>query len=639
MRKSVSDVAVFDTDDGPFIIVGVYCLWQSCISLTVTRSLSQSDPGEYRKVVHQAGYAIQWEIARQQNAGNMIWDIIGYEGMVALAEKSDAEGIAVLAKKQPSDGKADFESAFSLEKGAKDPWVESDREREVMRLAKGSPFYLSDPQDNNWFGGKIHYGIRLTFQKVKSKGPAPEFVPRLQLERACLGTSDQITRRFGSHSVVRVRMNKNAVHGHGEVLRRLFLRPFVIGGHVFRAFNVKEHAVQLIMTNETVEELNSKNAQADRTTKYQSWCSGQDFLEFINWYNPLQLNSEQTMAKWSARLSLGLSTSIPGIRIDPTHLHHIPDIVSEGYKGEGKAPADLTMTDGCGLANYDFFRALQHQFHWRTVPLAVQMRLNGAKAKVVKKANTTSFSKYRVNVPMSCSAWAVPDPTGVLEAGEIYVESSAPLLSADGKTEADVIVGDVLITRHPCKVPSDVQKVKAVNRRELRGYKDLVVVSTKGHRVQTQLLDRHLLSMLGGGDYDGDRVQVFWNPELVDGFQPADPAFATPPKSVELGLEKNTESVESFLRRVPDTAPRKQRIFELQRVLLGPLQNTSLVGKYSTFWENAVYQHGYGSTEAIRLAYLFCAVLDGSKTGVTVKAEQWGKDKKHYEAQGKPAWK
>lgn len=106
------------------------------------------------------------------------------------------------------------------------------------------------------------------------------------------------------------------------------------------------------------------------------------------------------MAKWSARFALGLSTSVAGARIHPTCLHYIPDIglstfdefciyakvrcfpVSAAYHGKGKVPSELIMTDGCGLANYDFFHELQLQFRCETVPTAVQIRLNGAKVTV-----------------------------------------------------------------------------------------------------------------------------------------------------------------------------------------------------------------------------------------------------------------
>lgn len=109
---------------------------------------------------------------------------------------------------------------------------------------------------------------------------------------------------------------------------------------------------------------------------------------------------------------------------------------------------------------------------------------------------------------------------------------------------------------------------------------------------------------LESGDYDGDRVQVYWHPDLVSGFRHADPNFATPPEAVNQCLEKNVESVESFLERVPDTAPWEYRIAELQRVLLVSLRNASIVGTCSNWWEKAVYKYGYDSNEAVRLAYL-----------------------------------
>lgn len=52
----------------------------------------------------------------------------------------------------------------------------------------------------------------------------------------------------------------------------------------------------------------------------------------------------------------------------------------------------------------------------------------------------------------------IPDPIGILNEGEIQVRSSHPIKSAPGG-ESSVILGDVLVTRHPCKVPTDIQKV------------------------------------------------------------------------------------------------------------------------------------------------------------------------------------
>lgn len=144
--------------------------------------------------------------------------------------------------------------------------------------------------------------------------------------------------------------------------------------------------------------------------------------------------------------------------------------------------------------------------------------------------------------------------------------------------------------------------------------------------------------MLGGGDYDGDRVEVFWHPGLVSQFRPADPKFATPPVTVEQCLRKNTESVQTFRQRVPETAPYHIQVQEIQRVLLTPLTGASLVGQYSSYWEVAVYMDGYDSPEAIRLAYLFCALLDGTKTGDTVDDRQRKEDQQKYNYR-RPQWK
>lgn len=71
------------------------------------------------------------------------------------------------------------------------------------------------------------------------------------------------------------------------------------------------------------------------------------------------------------------------------------------------------------------------------------------------------------------------DPYGVLGPGEVHVKSSKRNLPDQGGRLTDLIKGDVLVgfcvafsglrfigdadlsqvTRHPCKVPSDVQKV------------------------------------------------------------------------------------------------------------------------------------------------------------------------------------
>lgn len=90
------------------------------------------------------------------------------------------------------------------------------------------------------------------------------------------------------------------------------------------------------------------------------------------------------------------------------------------------------------------------------------------------------------------------DPDGFLEPGEIFFRSSHRNLELPDGTRTDTIVGDVLLTRHPCKLPTDVQKVlstsivnlwlinyfqwKAVECASLNYLTDVIVCSTKGPR-------------------------------------------------------------------------------------------------------------------------------------------------------------
>jgi len=68
----------------------------------------------------------------------------------------------------------------------------------------------------------------------------------------------------------------------------------------------------------------------------------------------------------------------------------------------------------------------------------------------------------------------------------------------------------VLVTKNPCSHPGDIQKVKAVSKKELEHLYNVVVYSSKGERPQ-----QHKLSM---GDLDGDTYFVTWDEEIVNAF-------------------------------------------------------------------------------------------------------------------------
>ncbi|KAH9838676.1 RNA dependent RNA polymerase-domain-containing protein [Rhodofomes roseus] len=247
----------------------------------------------------------------------------------------------------------------------------------------------------------------------------------------------------------------------------------------------------------------------------------------------------------------------------------------------------------------------------------------------VKMVIKSCKNKCHIAVPMSCTAFVVPDPCNVLEPNEVHVKSSSRnLLDQDGM-QTDLVLGEVLVTRHPCKLPTDVQKVTAVYRAELSNYVDVVVVSTKNHLYDGQPLNQHLASMTGGGDYDGDTLEVFWDPSVVSSFTNANPKYAQEPKQVKAVLSRNPETVPQFLERTSGCS-KADKLAEMQKYLLGSLQNVSRVGTYSNWWLASVYKNGYSHPDTIFLAYMFTNVLDGAKTGITVSRKVFEEHRKAY---------
>ncbi|KAK7061800.1 RNA-dependent RNA polymerase [Favolaschia claudopus] len=229
------------------------------------------------------------------------------------------------------------------------------------------------------------------------------------------------------------------------------------------------------------------------------------------------------------------------------------------------------------------------------------------RAKLEQVVNTCvkrCINSYRIDLPvgMSAMAFLICDELGVLEEGEFFLKTSHHNLQTRSGMPTDILLGPALITRHPCKLPTDVQKWTAVDRPELRHYTDVIVLSVKG--------SRRAADYLSGGDYDGDKGLVIWQPELVDKFVNADLRFSQEPPELR----------------------------EMQAYLLSGLRDMAVVGQYSNWHLNATYSLGYRHSETIRLAYMFCKTLDGAKTGLTVLPGRYKDDQKKYNKRP-PEWK
>ncbi|KAJ7638893.1 RNA dependent RNA polymerase-domain-containing protein, partial [Roridomyces roridus] len=686
-------------------------------------------------------YGVQYEIARLAAADKDGFNKLDEAGLKKLKGLSNAEAVPRIPELfgELSTLAADARlSAKEIE--AKAPWFELDLEDKFLNQDPHAGLGFHQ-ESSDWFGGKVHFVGKL----ITSKDRACPF--KVVLKPPELGPSDRFSRRYGSQCFLTISLAKELLK-KGAQLVEFFLRPFILGDRVFRAFDAKDGNVFLVCTNEFVERQKIHATRGSETPG-------------------------ATMAKWSSRFALGRSNSAPVLRLNEDAIEFMPDITSQ--KGSD-------MTDGAGLINKAGLRLICNRVEMDTWPTAIQCRVgllvmhpddtddvpriwlrpsqikvkhtswkdpetqcrlsaetiinlaeNGVPAsaflkmiemalielvtplvtwdgpdamvklcravdksggvmasrmarrntvmaarqgdqavstawwmdeisgcpssleetclelltsgfnpatcsvlrskleKVVDGGVKRHIESYRIDIPsgMSAMGFLVPDELGVLEEGQIFFKSSRHDLQTRDGLPTDTLLGDVLITRHPCKLPTDVQKWIAVDRPELRHFKDVIVLSVKG--------DRRAADFLSGGDYDGDKGLLIWQPELVDPFRNAPVSFSEEPVELEDSFSKKNETVKAFLHRTKLETPAEQ-LREMQKYLLSALQDVAIVGKYSNWHVNATHELGYSHPETIRLAYMFCKTLDGAKTGLTVRQDVFKKDQAKYEKRP-PLWK
>lgn len=128
-----------------------------------------------------------------------------------------------------------------------------------------------------------------------------------------------------------------------------------------------------------------------------------------------------------------------------------------------------------------------------------KMRTKGDKIK----------EELKIKIAKSTYAFILVDFWGVLEPDEVHLSFSS---NFDDRTDdlSDLDGIDVLVARSPAHLPSDIQKVKAVFKPALRHLRDVIIFPSKG--------PFPLAGMLSGGDYDGDKAWICWDPDIVKNF-------------------------------------------------------------------------------------------------------------------------
>lgn len=218
--------------------------------------------------------------------------------------------------------------------------------------------------------------------------------------------------------------------------------------------------------------------------------------------------------------------------------------------------------------------------------------------------------ELKIKMAKSTYAYMLVDFWGVLEENQVHLSFSSKF--NDGTDElSDLDDRDILVGRCPAHLPSDIQRVKAVFKPELRHLRDVVIFSAKG--------DMPLAAKLSGGDYDGDKAWICWDPDVVQNFKnhrlPPKPDFSSylSKDTLQLGHIRDMYGEDGYIDAMLEKAFR----FNLKPKLLGSC---------TSYKEKFAYHRGRVSDKVtIKLSWLLSELADQPKQGILFDHHTWSR--------------
>ncbi|CAO3702893.1 unnamed protein product [Rhizopus stolonifer] len=248
----------------------------------------------------------------------------------------------------------------------------------------------------------------------------------------------------------------------------------------------------------------------------------------------------------------------------------------------------------------------------------VAARVTSIFRQVMKSVTT----KYKIEVAKSCTVTCIPDPTGTLEPDEIFLQLSSRRVDELTGICAGLITGDVIVTRNPCGLKSDVQKVKAIDCPALRMYTDIIVFPVKG--------EVSLASKLSGGDYDGDLIFCCWDQRIVEPFNPS-PVINNLDR-VKRAFEKDKSTLGQHVGAFADTEKALQNSFISVQMPDGTL------GMYENWRTVQAERNSLDDPNVAYLAQMCAQLVDASKQGLKLRPEVLERDREKYMNMPHPMW-
>ena len=112
-------------------------------------------------------------------------------------------------------------------------------------------------------------------------------------------------------------------------------------------------------------------------------------------------------------------------------------------------------------------------------------------------------TKSRIFVQDGCVLTGIPDRSGSLKSNEVFLQ-----IQKSTDSEPRVITGPVLLYRHPCLHPGDMQICIAIDQPSLRDLVNVIVLPVDP-------TGPSLSSNCSGGDLDGDQFAIIFDKDLV----------------------------------------------------------------------------------------------------------------------------
>ncbi|KAL9615082.1 MAG: hypothetical protein Q9167_000505 [Letrouitia subvulpina] len=208
-----------------------------------------------------------------------------------------------------------------------------------------------------------------------------------------------------------------------------------------------------------------------------------------------------------------------------------------------------------------------------------------------KTLNKRDEQRCRILIQQSRLLFGVCDLRNVLKEGECVIR-----ITTEGDGTPRAIVGtEVVVTRNPCLHPGDIQKFRAVQCLDLSHLVDCVVFSTKGRRPSADLMS--------GGDLDGDKFFVCWDPDVI------------PPKVAEAAHYQGGKEPVNFKPITDDD----------RLVYFARYTNASL-GRVKNLYMDWARLNGPMCSQCQELNHLFSRCVDGNRIKVPPHLESPPKD-------------